>query len=193
MRWYWIDRFLEFQSGRSATAVKHVSAAEEHLRDHFPGCPVMPGTLVMEGLAQAGGLLVFEHHRFTENPILAKVPSVRFYSEAQPGDTLTYRVTIEEIKKEGALVRGTSHVGPRLQAEMQMVFAHFDGGHRKGALFDPQVFFDMLRFLGAYDVACAADGSRLPEPRLPAETLVPAGSNGPLRSDPPPRHQVVPR
>ena len=37
MRWYWIDRFTEFESGRTATAVKNVSLAEEHLHDHFPG------------------------------------------------------------------------------------------------------------------------------------------------------------
>ena len=40
MRWFWVDRFLEFESGRHATAVKNVSLAEEHLHDHFPGVPV---------------------------------------------------------------------------------------------------------------------------------------------------------
>ena len=42
MRWYWIDRFLEFESGRYAKAVKNVSLAEDHLHDHFPGYPVSP-------------------------------------------------------------------------------------------------------------------------------------------------------
>ena len=42
MRWIWIDRFLEFQSGKSARAVKNLSLAEDHFADHFPGYPVMP-------------------------------------------------------------------------------------------------------------------------------------------------------
>ena len=43
MRWIWIDRFIEFQSGKSARAVKNLSRAEDHFADHFPGWPVMPG------------------------------------------------------------------------------------------------------------------------------------------------------
>ena len=57
MRWIWIDRFVEFESGRRAVAIKNVSLAEEHLHDHFPGYPIMPNSLITEGLAQTGGLL----------------------------------------------------------------------------------------------------------------------------------------
>ena len=74
MRWFWIDRFLEFRSGQYAKAVKNVSLAEDHLHDHFPGYPVMPSSLVVEGLAQTGGLLVGEHSNFEEQGGLAKVP-----------------------------------------------------------------------------------------------------------------------
>ena len=49
MRWIWIDGFVEFESGRRASAVKNVTLAEEHLHDHFPGFPVMPATLIIEG------------------------------------------------------------------------------------------------------------------------------------------------
>ena len=42
MRWIWIDRFMEFNSGKSARAVKNLSLAEDHFADHFPGYPVMP-------------------------------------------------------------------------------------------------------------------------------------------------------
>ena len=54
MRWFWIDRFTEFESGSSATAIKNVSLAEEHLHDHFPGVPLMPNSLIIEGIAQTG-------------------------------------------------------------------------------------------------------------------------------------------
>jgi len=58
MRWIWIDRFLTFESGKSARAVKNLSLAEDHFREHFPGYPVMPASLMLEGLAQTGGILV---------------------------------------------------------------------------------------------------------------------------------------
>ena len=53
MRWFWIDRFLEFNSGTTARAIKNVSLAEDHLHDHFPGYPVMPGSLGIEAIIQA--------------------------------------------------------------------------------------------------------------------------------------------
>ena len=47
MRWIWIDRFVAFESGKSATAVKSLSSAEDHFEDHYPGFPVMPATLIL--------------------------------------------------------------------------------------------------------------------------------------------------
>lgn len=73
MRWIWIDRFLEFESGKSAKAVKNLSTAEDHFRDHFPGYPVMPAALIIEGLAQTGGILVGEANQFREKVVLAKI------------------------------------------------------------------------------------------------------------------------
>ena len=165
MRWCWIDRFLEFESGRRAQAVKQISPDEEYLLDHFPGYPVMPRTLVLEWLAQVGGLLIFEHGRFGDNPILAKVPKVQFAGEALPGDTLTYTVSLECLRQTGAVVAATCHVNERLHAEAEIVFACFFNGHEKGALFDREVFMRMLRDLGAFAVGRAVDGSPLVAPR----------------------------
>ena len=78
MRWIWIDRFVDFQSGKSARAVKNLSLAEDHFRDHFPGYPVMPAALILEGLAQTGGILVGEVNNFQEKVVLAKVPRAGF-------------------------------------------------------------------------------------------------------------------
>ncbi|MGC4005322.1 MAG: hypothetical protein QM811_20245 [Pirellulales bacterium] len=55
MRWFWFDRYTEFESGRHATGIKNVSLAEEHLHDHFPGAPTMPNSLIIEGLRSAAG------------------------------------------------------------------------------------------------------------------------------------------
>ena len=164
MRWYWIDRFLEFESGRRAKAVKNVSLAEDHLHDHFPGYPVMPQSLVIEGLAQTGGLLVCEHSGFREKVVLAKVPKARFHFPATPGNTLTYTTTVDYIRRDGAMVTATSQVGDEIQAEMEIVFAHLEGELGQKTLFDPQDLLQMMRVLRAFEVGRAADGSPLAEP-----------------------------
>src|SRR5438093_2130272 len=106
MRWIWIDRFLDFESGKSARAVKNLSRAEDYFADHFPGHPVMPATLILEGLAQTGGILVGEANDFREKVVLAKIPAAQFHGEALAGEQLTYDVEIVHLRQEGAAVRG---------------------------------------------------------------------------------------
>ena len=172
MRWFWIDRYTEFTSGRTATAIKNVSLAEEHLHDHFPGAPLMPNALVIEGIAQTGGLLVAQHGDFEERVVLAKVAKARFHFSASPGDTLVYRVTIDDIHKDGAIVSGTSHCmtpgspgGERLHAEVQLFFAHLsEATAGSKSLFDPASLLAMLKLLGIFDVGRDAQGQPLTIP-----------------------------
>jgi 3-hydroxyacyl-[acyl-carrier-protein] dehydratase len=171
MRWYWIDRFLEFESGRRAKAIKNISLAEDHLHDHFPNYPMIPNSLVIEGIAQTGGLLVCEYNQFSEKVVLAKIPKVEFFCDAVPGDTLTYTATIEYIQEEGAMVSATSHKGEILHAKAEIVFAHLNDP-QLGALFEPETFLHMMRLLGAFDVGRAADGGPL---RPPARLLKACG------------------
>jgi 3-hydroxyacyl-[acyl-carrier-protein] dehydratase len=173
MRWYWIDRFIEFESGRSAKAVKNVSLAEDYLHDHFPDYPVFPNTLVIEGLAQTGGLLVCEYNEFREKVVLAKVSRAKFYDVAVPGDSLVYATRLEFVKEDGAMVQATSEKNGRVQAEMELVFAHLSDP-RRDSLFDPETFLRMMRMLGAFDIGHAADGSPL---KPPARLLAAAGGN----------------
>ena len=170
MRWYWIDRFVEFESGVRAKAVKNISLAEDHLHDHFANFPMMPQSLVIEGLAQTGGLLVGEYNHFVEKVILAKIPKVCFFSDALPGDTLTYTATIEYVKEEGAMVAATSHKGDQLHAEIEILFSHLNEPRLEG-LFDPENFLRMMRLLGMFDVGHAADGSPLKPPRQLLERI----------------------
>src|SRR5947209_20005827 len=106
MRWIWIDRFLEFESGKSARAVKNLSLAEDHFADHFPGYPVMPAPLMLEGLAQTGGILVGQANDFKEKVVLAKIPWARFRREALAGERLTYDVELLHLRPEGAAFKG---------------------------------------------------------------------------------------
>lgn len=106
MRWIWIDRFVEFESGKTAQAVKNVSLAEEYLHDHFPGYPVMPAALIIEGMAQTAGLLVCEASNFKEKVILAKINKAVFEDLALPGDRLLFSAKIERITEQFAVVSG---------------------------------------------------------------------------------------
>jgi 3-hydroxyacyl-[acyl-carrier-protein] dehydratase len=126
MRWIWIDRFTEFESGKAATAVKVLSAAEDYFAEHFPGFPVMPASLILEGLAQTGGILVGEANQFREKVVLAKVPWVKFHRDAGPGEVLTYSATLVDLRPEGAVVTGRATSGPHLVAEAEIFFAHLD-------------------------------------------------------------------
>jgi 3-hydroxyacyl-[acyl-carrier-protein] dehydratase len=126
MRWIWIDRFLEFHRGKSARAIKSLSMAEEYFADHFPGSPIMPGTLILEGLAQTGGVLVGEVNDFQEKVVLAKIPWARFYRDALPGEQLIYDVEVLHLRPEGAATQGKVTANGELIAEAEIFFAHLD-------------------------------------------------------------------
>ena len=160
MRWFWIDRFTEFHSGQSCKAVKNVTLAEDHMHDHFPGFPVMPGSLMLEGMAQTGGILLGETHNFEHIVILAKVPKVVFHSWACPGDQIIYSATLLEARREGGMVSVTATCGERLVAEAEIVFAHVDqsaAGVGKSA--NQRNFVFELGLLDILDVGKAGTGT----------------------------------
>jgi 3-hydroxyacyl-[acyl-carrier-protein] dehydratase len=127
MRWIWIDKFTEFTSRRSATAVKNVSLAEEHLHDLYPAFPVVPHSLIVEGMAQTAGILVGEARNFAEKVILAKVGRATFHRLVRPGDTITYAATIQQLSEQGASIEGKVTVGAgELVAEVELMFSHID-------------------------------------------------------------------
>jgi 3-hydroxyacyl-[acyl-carrier-protein] dehydratase len=148
MRWIWIDRFTAFESGKSARAVKYLSLAEDYFADHFPGYPVMPACLILEGLAQTGGILVGEAKQFQEKVVLAKVPKAVFHREAVAGQTLTYEAEILVLRDEGASVAARALVGEQVLCEAEIFFAHLDQ-NRSAQLFGEQnfVFGGEMRYL----------------------------------------------
>jgi 3-hydroxyacyl-[acyl-carrier-protein] dehydratase len=164
MRWIWIDRFIEFASGSHAKAVKNVSLAEEHLHDHFPGFPCMPNSLILEGLAQTGGLLVGETSGFTEKVVLAKVVRAEFHGPARPGDVLTYTARINALQPSGAVVAARAEIGERLQCEAEIMFAFLQDDARAQALFEPRNFVFTMKLLGVFDVGRRADGAPMAAP-----------------------------
>ena len=123
MRWFWVDRFIEFEPGVRAKSVKNVSLSEEHMHDHFPGYPVMPHSLMLEGMAQTGGILLGQTHNFSSLIFLAKVPKVVYHKHVRPGDQIVYTATLEDAREEGGVTDVKAHVGDELVAEEQIVFA----------------------------------------------------------------------
>ena len=139
MRWIWIDKFLEFRSGEFARAIKNLTLAEEHLHDHFPGYPVMPASLIIEGLAQTGGILVGEASGFVEKVVLAKIPRSDFHGVACAGDQLIYEVTLTNLNAQGAVVDAKAFLDGELLVDAEIVFAHLDNS-RANQLLRPEKF-----------------------------------------------------
>ena len=126
MRWIWIDKFVEFESGKRAVSVKNVTLAEEHLHDHFPGFPVMPECLMIEAMAQTAGILVGQAKNFEEKVILAKINKCVFFDYVRPGDTLRLEANIDSIAPEAAGTRGKITRDETLVAEIDLMFSHID-------------------------------------------------------------------
>ena len=127
MRWIWIDKFVEFTPRTSATAVKNVTLAEEHLHDLYPDFPVVPHSLIVEGMAQTAGILVGEARNFSEKVILAKIGKAVFHRLVRPGDTIAYSAKIQQLSEQGASIAGdvTLSTGEPV-AEIDLMFSHID-------------------------------------------------------------------
>ena len=100
-----LDRILEFEPDKSITALKNVTMGEPFFQGHFPGEPVMPGVLILEGMAQAGAVLAYLS---TENiagklVYFAGMDKVRFRRVVRPGDQLIY--TVELTRKKGKIIK----------------------------------------------------------------------------------------
>jgi len=126
MRWIWIDRFLAFESGKFARAVKNLSRAEDVYAEHFPGYPVMPAALVLEGLAQTGGILVGEARNFQEKVVLAKITRAVIHRDMLAGERLIYETTVQVLRDEGVQIAGRVLVENQVTVEAEIFFAHLD-------------------------------------------------------------------
>ena len=126
MRWIWIDKFVEFESGRRAVAVKNVTLAEEHLHDHFPGFPIMPECLMIEAMAQTAGILVGQARDFQEKVVLAKISKAVFFDFVRPGDSLRLEALMDMITAEAASTQGRITRDEDLIAEVDLMFSHID-------------------------------------------------------------------
>ncbi len=169
MRWFWIDRFEEFVAGHYATSIKNVSLSEEPLDEYSPGRPYLPASLIVEGLAQTGGLLISQISDFEKRVVLAKVKKSHFDFQAVPGDTIRLRTDIVSLQPNGGIATGTVHVGERLLCEAELTFAYLDDRFEGIQLFEPAGFCRMLRCLKLFAVGRDEEGNPIPIPEFMLE------------------------
>ena len=161
MRWFWIDRITHLKKGKTARAVKNVSLAEEHLHDHFPGYTIMPQSLMIEGMAQTGGILAGSTVDFKTNIILAKVSKATFHRLVRPGDQLVFETELVESRPEGHRTETRVTVEGELVAESSMIFVNLDSDTGKDGVFVfTDAFMQLLRECPDIDVGPSAHRTR---------------------------------
>lgn len=121
-----IDRVLSVDVGESVEALKNVSINEPFFQGHFPTKPVMPGVLMLEGMAQAGGILAFysqPENIGTKLLYFAGIDKARFRKPVGPGDQIIYRVEVLKIKRGIWKLGATANVDGQKVAEAELMAA----------------------------------------------------------------------
>lgn len=127
MRFFLIDRITRWEIGASAEASKNIALSEDFFDDHFPRRPVMPGVLILEGMAQLSGLLLeaslTQKHGKSAKAVLTVLERTKFRSLVKPGDTLTYCSELVSVNEAGGKVKARATRGGSLVTSTEMVFA----------------------------------------------------------------------
>ena len=120
-----IDRVLELEEGVSCTAIKNVTANEEFFNGHFPENPVMPGVLIVEALAQTGGIAGYTLHKDANKDItfFAGLAKVKFKKPVVPGDQLILKSAFIKRKMNIWFLKGEAFVDDKLVATAEFKLA----------------------------------------------------------------------
>lgn len=127
MRFFLLDRITHWDVGISAEGLKNVSLSEDFFDDHFPRRPVMPGVLILEGMAQLSGLLLETslQQKYSRNAkaVLTVLERTKFRALVKPGDSLLYRTEVMSLNEAGGKVKATALRGKSVVTATEMMFA----------------------------------------------------------------------
>ena len=143
MRWDLVDQFTVIKKGRFSRAFKNFTGKEDFFADHFSSQPEVPGTLLVEMMAQAGGILFGVEIDFKKEVILAKISEVCFPRVALPPCRLDIETHLEQQSELGAWIRGTvKHADETVaQAEIFLVTMDFLGDKQDQSVVFGEKFF----------------------------------------------------
>jgi len=119
-----VDRVIEVVPGDRITALKNVTINEPFFQGHFPGRPIMPGVLIIEAMAQAGGILAYLTGSAEQRNRLIYfmgMDKVRFRKPAVPGDQIIFEAKILKFRSKAAKMSGTATVDNQLVAEAELL------------------------------------------------------------------------
>ncbi|HPT93086.1 MAG TPA: 3-hydroxyacyl-ACP dehydratase FabZ [Limnochordia bacterium] len=120
-----VDKVVEVEAGKRLVAVKNVTINEPHFQGHYPRFPVMPGVLILEAMAQAGGLAAASSQQTGDPdviPLLAAVDKAKFRKMVRPGDQLVIEVDVLKVGSRLAKVAAKALVEGELAAESELTF-----------------------------------------------------------------------
>ncbi len=117
-----VDRIVERRGDEYGVGIKNVTVNEPHFQGHFPGRPVMPGVLIIEGMAQTAGAICAASHGYETAPavLFLTIDKAKFRRPVVPGDTVEYRVTRTARRKTMVWFHGEAYVGGVLVAEAEV-------------------------------------------------------------------------
>jgi 3-hydroxyacyl-[acyl-carrier-protein] dehydratase len=123
-----VDRIIDFVPGERAVGIKNVTFNEPHFQGHFPGRPIMPGVLIVEAMAQVGGIVLTQ---LPDVPVglfmFAGIDKVRFRRPVVPGDQLVMTVELLSVKRRRfGKMQGRAEVDGQLVAEGELMFSIVD-------------------------------------------------------------------
>ncbi len=120
-----VDRIVEFEKNVRAVGIKSVSANEPFFQGHFPGNPIMPGVLIVEGMAQVGAALLLSSvpDRADRLILFTGIDKCRFRRLVVPGDQIRYELKVLRLRRQVCRMRGEAFVDGRLAAEAEILSA----------------------------------------------------------------------